>query len=120
MGYAIQIFIVQNGMPQAIVMLRQLIGAAAIIVLFAGAGTRAQVLGDSPNTGLGAAVANSRGSIGSIMRPHGPESSWPDYEAERQYREVLKRIPDRKPSNDPWGNIRQAPAAASVDKHRAQ
>ena len=56
-------------------MLRQLIGIAAIVVLLAGA-ARAQVLGDSPNTGLGAAVANSRGSIGGSVRSHGPESSW--------------------------------------------
>jgi len=104
---------------QATTMLRQLIGAAAIIVLFAGT-ARAQVHGDSPNTGLGAAVLNSPGSLGGIMRSHGPENSWPDYEAERQYRDALKRIPDRKPSNDPWKTIRQAPAASSGDRHRVQ
>src|SRR6476620_5046468 len=93
-------------MPQASAMLCRLIGTAAIIILFAGA-SRAQVPGDSPNMGIGAAVSNSRG-LGIISRPH----TWEGYETERNYNETVKRIPDRKPSKDkpskdPWGNIRQ-------------
>ena len=46
-----------------------------------------------------------------------------DVEVERQYRAVVdSRIPDKKPSNDPWKSVRRAPAAAApaVDRHRSQ
>jgi hypothetical protein len=100
-------------------MLRQTV-VATIFVLLAGAAqidaTQAQIIGDSPNTGLGAAV---RASPGIFTRHHGPEGTSYDYEGERQYREALKKIPDRKPqTRDPWGNIRQAPTTAPVDRHR--
>jgi hypothetical protein len=102
-------------------MLRQIIVAAAIIVTFSGI-ARGQILpGDSPNLGIGAAVRSSPGSMGGIMRSHGPEGgSWQDAEGERQYRETLKKIPNRKPSNDPWATIRQTPTASPVDRHRPQ
>jgi hypothetical protein len=96
-------------------MLRTLIGAAAIVVMSA-AFARAQVTGPIPGSGM-----------------YGDDyyccfSLWPDYEQtrpleqierERQietdYRATLSKIPNRKPSNDPWKNIRSAPA---VDRHR--
>lgn len=97
-------------------MLHPLIRAAAIFVLFAGT-ARAQVVpGDSPNMGIGSAVAGSRG-IGIISRSRGPIGT--DYENERNYREAVKRIPDKKASNDPWKSLRQ-PAASSADRHRVQ
>ena len=110
MGYALCIVILALGSA----MLRQLIRAAAIIALFAGT-ARAQVPGDSPNMGVGAAVAGSRG-LGIVSRPH----TWEGYKTERNYHDTVKRIPDKKPSNDPWGNIRQAPTAQSTDRHRTQ
>jgi hypothetical protein len=100
-------------------MLRYLIGAMVVIVLH-GEIARAQVVGDSPNTGIGAAVANTpmRGILG---LSHGLEGSRPIYQTEeRAYQEALRKIPDRKRSNDPWGNIRRAPAASSLDRHRVQ
>lgn len=99
-------------------MSRQLVGAAAIVVMFAGA-AHAQVPGDSPGMGVGAAVANSRG-LGIVSRSHTPDGAWSEYEADRSYRETVKRIPDKKPPKDPWGNIRQAPAASAADRHRVQ
>jgi hypothetical protein len=98
-------------------MLRQFFKAIALVVLLAGT-ARAQIPGDSPNMGIGAAVSGSRG-LGIISRPH----TWEGYEAERSernYRETVKRIPDKKPTNDPWKNARQAPTASTEDRHRAQ
>lgn len=100
-------------------MLRKLIGAAILALLLA-APARAQVTGPIPNTPQ---------DYGQDFRLNG----WPmeyeqtrtlaqierDNEIERQYRETLRKIPDRKPSNDPWRNIRQAPAVA-YDRHRPQ
>jgi len=40
-----------------------------------------------------------------------------DMEIERQYKETLKKIPNKKPSNDPWAGVRAAPMA---DRHRPQ
>ena len=42
-------------------------------------------------------------------------------EIEQQYREVVRaRIPDKKPSNDPWKSVRPTAAAITVDRHRPQ
>ena len=40
-----------------------------------------------------------------------------EIEIERQYRETLKKIPNKKPVNDPWAGVRPAPVA---DRHRPQ
>ena len=95
-------------------MLRQLIIAAAIVVLFTGTARAQVVAGDSPNRW------NAAWAYG-VSRSHDPETAWRRQEeerAERKYQEVVKRIPDKKPSNDPWKNVRQAPTEA--DRHRAQ
>jgi len=50
-----------------------------------------------------------------------PEAAGRDTEIELKYRETLQsKIPDRKPSNDPWKTIRPASTAAAVDRHRPQ
>ena len=93
--------------------------AAAFIVLFAGAAltqAMAQVVpGDSPNRGVGGEVSRSRG-IGVLSRTRAPKGNWSEYEDERNYRETIKRLPDKKASNDPWKNVRQAP----TDRHQPQ
>jgi hypothetical protein len=98
------------------IMLSHLITTIVIVVLLAGT-ARAQVLpGDSPNMGVGAAVSGSRG-LGVVSRPH----TWEGYESqrsERTYSETVKRIPNKKPSNDPWKSVRQAPTA--TDRHQPQ
>jgi hypothetical protein len=38
-----------------------------------------------------------------------------EQEIERKYKETLKKIPNKKPSNDPWAGVRAAPVA---DRHR--
>ena len=103
-----------------IAMLRQFVrAAAAVIVLFAGTASAQMVPGDSPNQGVGAAVSGSRG-LGAISRTRAPKGNWSEYENERNYRETVKRIPDKKPSSDPWKNVRSTPTASSVDRHQPQ
>jgi hypothetical protein len=99
-------------------MLHQLTAAAVIIVLVSGT-ARAQVPGDSPNMNLGAAVSGSRG-LGVVSGSRGPAGFSADHENERNYRETLKRIPDKKASNDPWKTIRPASTASPPDRHRVQ
>ncbi|WP_068024243.1 hypothetical protein [Rhodoplanes sp. Z2-YC6860] len=38
-----------------------------------------------------------------------------EQEIEYKYRETLKKIPNKKPTNDPWAGVRAAPVA---DRHR--
>jgi len=38
-----------------------------------------------------------------------------ELEIEAKYKETLKKIPNKKPSNDPWAGVRAAPVA---DRHR--
>jgi hypothetical protein len=55
------------------------------------------------------------------MLPSGKrERSQADIDLERRYQETLKtRIPDRKPSKDPWAGIRSTTSRAE-DRHRPQ
>jgi hypothetical protein len=93
-------------------MSRPLTKVVAIIVLLTET-AGAQVPGDSPNMGIGAAVAGSRG-LGIVSRPH----VWEGYQSEKNYNDTVKRIPDKKPSNDPWKNVRGSSTA--VDRHQPQ
>ena len=77
--------------PSATAMMRQIVGIAALVVLF-GAPVGAQVAGDSPNTGIGAAVANTPNRAGGISHSSVPAGTRSDYQGEQQYRETLKRI----------------------------
>jgi hypothetical protein len=92
-------------------MLNRFLKSLAIVTLLTGAAHAQIIPGDSPNSGVGAAVANSRG-LGIVSRPH----TWQGYGSESSYNETVKRIPDKKASNDPWKNVRQAPP----DRHRVE
>jgi hypothetical protein len=93
------------------IMLRHLINAVAIVILFS-ATARAQVVaGDSPN------AWNSAWAYG-VSQTHDPGAAWRRQEEERKYQTVVKNIPNKKLSNDPWKNVRQAPTEA--DRHRVQ
>jgi len=99
-------------MPRAIAAHR-LVGAVAIVALFA-ATARAQVLGDSPSAG------NAAWAYG-VAVSHDPEKAWREQDAERKYRDVIKKIPAKKSSNDPWKGVRQeSTTASSADRHRVQ
>jgi hypothetical protein len=45
-----------------------------------------------------------------------PEQIERDQAIERDYKETLKKIPDGKASNDPWGNVRGAEATRTPAK----
>jgi len=42
-----------------------------------------------------------------------------DAEREKAYKETLKKIPDAKASNDPWGGMRSDPPKAAAPKASA-
>jgi hypothetical protein len=95
---------------------RRLTGAITILVLLAEAAL-AQVPGDSVSSGIGAAVANSH------SRPVlGLSRSVDTYRSDDDavYQRSIRNIPDRKPAKDPWANVRTAPAASSVDRHKVE
>jgi hypothetical protein len=98
-------------------MLRMLIGAAAIVVLSA-AFARAQVTGPIPGSGMyGDDTICCFSPWPDYEQTRSPEQMERDRQIETDYRASLSRIPNRKPSNDPWKNIRSAPA---LDRHRPQ
>ena len=99
-------------------MLRKSIGAAALAALFASA-AQAQLTGPIANTGQDDRYYWNAWPI--VGRERTPEDAGREIQIERQYRETLKtKIPDKKPSNDPWRSVRQAPAAMPADRHRVQ
>ena len=96
-------------------MSRALLAALALLVLSADL-ARAQFSGPYAYQDGGASGFNivpeyeGRRSYADIQR---------DLEIERRYKETLRtRIPDKKPSNDPWRGVRAAPASA--DRHRVE
>jgi hypothetical protein len=97
---------------RAVAQLRCLLIAVACV---AGMGqAEAQVIpGDTPGTGIGAAVANSR-SRPLLGMSRGGASSEPEY----QYRPPAASQ-NRKPVSDPWAGVRQTTPAPSYDRHRA-
>ena len=97
-------------------MLRTLLGATAIVLL---AGTAsAQV---TPITS-GVADGYDRPHFSEwspyYQRSRTPEESVRETEIEANYRAAVAKIPDKKPSNDPWKSVR--PATAVADRHRLQ
>jgi len=56
------------------------------------------------------------------MNSKSPEEKEADAIKEKAYRESLKKIPDAKTSNDPWGTVRstEAPKAASPAKPKTK
>jgi hypothetical protein len=94
------------------VVLHRLVGTVAILALCTGI-ARGQILGDSPSAG------NAAWAYG-VALSHDPEKAWREQEAERKYRDVTKKIPEKKSSNDPWKGVRQELTASSADRHRVQ
>ena len=85
-----------------------IVGAAAAIALLAGP-AHAQM--QTPNVNLIPELASKT-----------PEEKEQDAIKERAYKESLKKIPDSKASNDPWGGVRSAdtPKAASPAKPKTR
>jgi hypothetical protein len=93
-------------------MLRKLIPAAALLILLTGEAYCQ--LSNGGNTGNSVPM-----SMSPSEQRRSPEQIQKDREIESQYnRTVNDRIPDKKSSSDPWGNIRSAPAGSSASKQR--
>jgi hypothetical protein len=101
-------------------MLRHLILAAAITVMSTGL-AHAQITDITSGRPDGADYYTwGAFPTGDYGRSRSPEDAGRDTEIEAKYNATLKsKIPDRKPSNDPWKTIRSAPTAAA-DRHRPQ
>ena len=48
-----------------------------------------------------------------------PEQIEQDKQLQREYRDSLRKIPDAKASNDPWGSVRSADAPVTRAKPKA-
>ena len=108
-------------------MLRHLILATAIAVLPAGL-ARAQITDITSGRPDGADYYRWGAFPTGYQRSRSPEEAGRDTEIEAKYNATLRsKIPDKKPSNDPWKTIRPAaaqparaaPAASAYDRHRA-
>jgi hypothetical protein len=79
--------------------------AAALIALPAAALLAAPATAQTPNINLLPEIASKT-----------PEEKEADAIKEKAYRESLRKIPDAKTSNDPWGTVRstEAPKAAAA------
>ena len=89
-------------------MLRKLIQAGAIITMLTG-DAYCQV-GSTGNTPSGPIPMNMAPNF---ERHRTPEEQQLDREVESKYRETVSKIPDKKASSDPWGNMRAAPDKTS-------
>jgi hypothetical protein len=93
-------------------MLQKPLGVFVLIALSAGS-ARAQI------TPITSGLPDNSYNYGLTLTPgyETPMSaqSARDMEIERKYNETLKKIPNKKPSNDPWAGVRAAPVA---DRHR--
>ena len=101
-------------------MLRDLILAATLVVLPAGL-ARAQITDITTGRPPGADYYTWGTFPSGYVPSRSPEDAGRDTEIEAKYNATLKsRIPDKKPSNDPWKTIRPAPTASAADRHRPQ
>jgi hypothetical protein len=78
----------------------RLLGAAAVIALLTGP-AYAQV----PNVNLIPEIASKT-----------PEEKEAEAERDKKYRDSLRKIPDAKVSNDPWGTVRSADTPKDASK----
>jgi hypothetical protein len=93
-------------------MLRKLIQAGAIFVLLTG-----DAYSQPAGTGNTSGDPMSMNMLPDSRRRLTPEEQQRERDIESQYhRTVNDKIPDKKGSKDPWGNIRSAPASSSASK----
>jgi hypothetical protein len=91
-------------------MLRKFIPAVAVVVLLTG-GAYCQVggTGNTPSDGI------NMNMMPDTRRHLTPDEARREQEIESQYRETVNsKIPDKKASSDPWGNVRSAPAKTTA------
>lgn len=54
------------------------------------------------------------------VKSKSPEEREQDAIRDKAYKESLKKIPDAKTSNDPWGSVREAPKTAAPVKPKTK
>jgi hypothetical protein len=83
----------------------RIFSAAALVALLAGLSAPAYAQMQTPNINLLPEFQSKT-----------PEEKEADAIKEKAYRESLRKIPDAKASNDPWGNVRatEPPKATSA------
>lgn len=90
-------------------MLGKLIQAGAILVLMSG--DAFCQIGNNGNTSSSPIPLNM---LPDSRRHLTPEEAQREQDIERSYRETVNdKIPDKKGSTDPWGNVRPAPVTAA-------
>ncbi len=75
---------------------------------------------------LGLAAVPARAQLGGADGPHvnllpdvqskTPEEKEQEAERERKYKDSLRKIPDAKATNDPWGGVRSDPPKTAATK----
>lgn len=78
----------------------KILSAAMMFALFA-----APALAQSPNVNLMPELPSKT-----------PEQIEQDKQLQRQYRESLRKIPDAKASNDPWGAVRSTETSTAAPR----
>ena len=97
-------------------MLRNIIQAGAIVALLTG-DAYCQV-GGTGNTSSDPMPMNM---MPDTRRHLTPEEAQRERDIEAQYNRTMnEKIPDKKSSNDPWGNVRAAPATSSASKQQGR
>jgi hypothetical protein len=81
----------------------KILRAAALVALLAGLSGPARAQMQSPNINLMPEFATKT-----------PEEKEADAIKEKAYRESLRKIPEAKGSNDPWGTVRAAEPAKTA------
>lgn len=87
-------------------MLRKLLSASTVVALIS-VPTFAQ---QAPSSGS---------TIGIPVNPERPltqEEIEKRKETDRAYNKAMEKIPDKKPSNDPWGSVRPSSSTAAKNK----
>jgi hypothetical protein len=85
-------------------MLRTFLAAAGIIALVMGT-----ALAQAPDTPAAPGIPFK------VMRDKAPDADEKAQAAERDYNAAMKKIPDKKASSDPWGDVRP-PAPSAKNK----
>ena len=91
-------------------MLRKLLPAAAIVALTSGLAAAQPASSSSSSSGIGIPLHDDR--------PPTAEEIEKKKAADRAYSDAIQKIPDKKPSGDPWGNIR--PGSPNTAKNKQQ
>ena len=89
--------------------MRKLLLAGALVALCAGP-VAAQPAPSSSNSSIGIPL--------NPQQPLTPEEIEKRKANDRAYNEAIQKIPDKKPSADPWGNVR--PNSSTTTKNKQQ